>query len=271
MAAARDTRPAGAVHPAVAAEVALAALPVAVRGGSGPDPAVGVDADRVALPVIVVEARVAPGQSQRAVVPELVRAEEARVRVGVVEPVEEVGSPSAADPPHECRWPAGRRRCDGCRGRGRPVRPSRHERGSGASPPAASALRARRRGSGPATARAPRPSLHTRAREPRRRRGSRPSRRRRCDGPGSRRRGGRRRAPRPPPAHPARAQRPASAPSTRPSPCPLSEAMLAAAVQTQERSREPCRGDRRPAELQQVAGDEAQARAAEPRRCEAGE
>ena len=152
MAATRDARPAGAGGPLVAAEVALAALPVAVRAGPDRDAAVG---PRRAPRRPPSRRRGSPDSRRTAAAGcgsrSCPRPRTRGVRVGVVEPVEEVRAAAAADPADERGGRLRRRRCGGRRGRGRRVRPSSPASGSGASPPAASAPRARRRGSGPAT------------------------------------------------------------------------------------------------------------------------
>src|SRR4051812_12486496 len=93
VAPARHARPTGRRDPAVVAGRLLAALVVAVRGGSREQPAVALDAQLVALPVVEVEPRVGAlatddlaHQRRDAPAPELVGACPRAVGVGVVEP-----------------------------------------------------------------------------------------------------------------------------------------------------------------------------------------
>ena len=188
-------------EPAVVAGTPLAALEMPVRAGPHPDRAVGVHAREDGLPVVSVEARivrraleqVADPRQEPGALPELVRAREHRVRVGVVEPVRHVEPAAAPDDAGEGGGAQAARRSGGRRARGRRVRRRTRPGGSRASRRAAGARRPRRRGS----ARAPGPARR-RARRRRRpgaaRRGrSDRSRRMPCGAQGSRRTSVRRR------------------------------------------------------------------------------
>ena len=81
----------------------LAALVAVVRRGAHERLPAGAEPHLVALPVVLVEARIAPGERERRVVPDRARRPEHRVRVGVVEPVLEERLAAAVDHARERR------------------------------------------------------------------------------------------------------------------------------------------------------------------------